>query len=162
MPASTVAWKSNSVHLSDLSGQRLFRFLAELGLFERPIFHVERLGLADRLEAADRFRTRDGLDRALGEVRRDACVLLAAAQPEQAEARNEHDARQRVSMRLDELQRRIQVEAIAIGFAITALITLSYGLLGLVDIPQPNLLYVSFIMVVSWGLGKLWTMWKYR
>jgi glycerol uptake facilitator-like aquaporin len=63
---------------------------------------------------------------------------------------------------LDELQRRIQVEAIAIGFAITAIITLSYGLLGMVDVPQPNLLYVSLIMVVSWGIGKLWTMWKYR
>jgi hypothetical protein len=63
---------------------------------------------------------------------------------------------------LDELQRRIQVEAIAIGFAITAIITLSYGLLGLADVPQPNLLYVSLIMVFSWGIGKLWTMWKYR
>ncbi len=63
---------------------------------------------------------------------------------------------------LDELQRRIQVEAIAIGFAITAIVTLSYGLLGLADVPQPNLLFVSLIMVFSWGIGKLWTMWKYR
>jgi hypothetical protein len=63
---------------------------------------------------------------------------------------------------LDELQRRIQVEAIAIGFAITAIITLSYGLLGFADVPQPNLLYVSLIMVLSWGIGKLWMMWKYR
>jgi hypothetical protein len=63
---------------------------------------------------------------------------------------------------LDELQRRIQVEAIAIGFAITAIVTLSYGLLGMADVPQPNLLYVSLIMVFSWGIGKFWTMWKYR
>ena len=63
---------------------------------------------------------------------------------------------------LDELQRRIQVEAIAIGFAITAIITFSYGLLGMADVPQPNLVYVTLIMVVSWGIGKLWTMWKYR
>jgi len=63
---------------------------------------------------------------------------------------------------LDELQRRIQIEAIAIGFAITVVITLSYGLLGLVDVPQPNLIYVSFLLILSWGVGKLWTMWKYR
>lgn len=63
---------------------------------------------------------------------------------------------------LDELQRRIQVESIAIGFGLTALFALSYGFLGLVDVPQPNLLYVVFFMVLSWAFGKLWTMWKYR
>jgi hypothetical protein len=63
---------------------------------------------------------------------------------------------------LDELQRRIQVEAIAIGFGISAIVTLGIGFLGLVEVPQPSLLYIPLIMVVSWGLGKLWTMWKYR
>jgi hypothetical protein len=63
---------------------------------------------------------------------------------------------------LDELQRRIQIEAIAIGFGITTIITLSYGLLSFADVPQPSLMYVSFIMVLSWGVGKIWTMWKYR
>jgi hypothetical protein len=63
---------------------------------------------------------------------------------------------------LDELQRRIQVEAIAIGFGITAVITIGYGLLGFVNIQQANWLYVSFVMVLSWGIGKIWTMWKYK
>jgi hypothetical protein len=62
---------------------------------------------------------------------------------------------------LDELQRRIQVEAIAIGFGLTILLVLAIGLLGLTGIPQPDWLFVSLIMVFSWLVGKLWTRWKY-
>jgi hypothetical protein len=64
--------------------------------------------------------------------------------------------------RLDELQRRIQVEAIAIGFGISLLLTMVYGLLGLAGLPQASWLYVSFIMIFSWLVGKLWIRWKYR
>jgi len=63
---------------------------------------------------------------------------------------------------LDELQRRIQVEAIAIGFGLTALITMTFGLIGLTGTPQPNWMYVTVIMTFSWLAGKLWTRWKYR
>lgn len=62
---------------------------------------------------------------------------------------------------LDELQRRIQVEAIAIGFGLTVLIALTIGMLGLVGFPQPAWMYVILIMVFSWLVGKLWTRWKY-
>lgn len=64
--------------------------------------------------------------------------------------------------RLDELQSRIQIESIAIGFGITAMISLTYGLLGLTGVPQPNWLLVPVIMTFSWLAGKLWTRWKYR
>jgi hypothetical protein len=64
--------------------------------------------------------------------------------------------------KLDELQRRIQIEAIAIGFGITALVTIAFGLLGLTGTPQPNWMYMTVIMAFSWLLGKLWTRWKYR
>jgi hypothetical protein len=64
--------------------------------------------------------------------------------------------------KLDELQRRIQVEAIAIGFGITAIVSLIYGLLGLAGNPQPNWMLVPVIMTFSWLIGKLWTRWKYR
>ena len=64
--------------------------------------------------------------------------------------------------RLDELQRRIQVEAIAIGFGISVLLTMIYGLLGIAGLPQANWLYVSVMMVFSWLVGKLWIRWKYR
>lgn len=62
---------------------------------------------------------------------------------------------------LDELQRRIQVEAIAIGFGITILIALTIGLLGLAGMPQPSWMMVTPIMVCAWLIGKLWTRWRY-
>lgn len=63
---------------------------------------------------------------------------------------------------LDELQRRIQVEAIAIGFGITALICMTIGLSGLTGTAQLNWLLVPVIMTFSWLIGKLWTRWNYR
>jgi uncharacterized protein YebE (UPF0316 family) len=62
---------------------------------------------------------------------------------------------------LDELQRRIQIEAIAIGFGLTVLVSSTIGLLGLTGFPQPDWIFVSVIMVFSWLVGKLWTRWKY-
>lgn len=63
---------------------------------------------------------------------------------------------------LDELQRKIQTESIAIGFAGTFVIAISYGLLGLVGVEQLNWIYVPIIMATCWLIGKLWTMWRYR
>ena len=63
---------------------------------------------------------------------------------------------------LDELQRRIQTESIAIAFGFTAIVVMTVGLLDEVGISQPGWIYVIFPMVIGWGLGKLWTVWKYR
>lgn len=63
---------------------------------------------------------------------------------------------------LDELQRRIRTEAIAIGFGFTALVVMTYGMLGLVRLAQPNWVFVTLPLVVGWGLGKFWTLWKYK
>jgi hypothetical protein len=63
---------------------------------------------------------------------------------------------------LDELQRRIQTEAISIGFGLAAVVMLAVGLLDQVGVEQPNWIYAGVPMIVGWGLGKLWTMWKYR
>jgi hypothetical protein len=63
---------------------------------------------------------------------------------------------------LDELQRRIQLEAIGIGFGGSVIITLTYALLAQVGIPQISWMFVPLLMVLLWGVGKLWTMWKYR
>jgi len=64
---------------------------------------------------------------------------------------------------LDELQRRIQTEAIAIGFAGTVFACGGYGLLGLAGIaPTLNWNWVVFVMVFMWFLGKMWTLWRYR
>ncbi len=64
--------------------------------------------------------------------------------------------------RLDEMQREIQVEALAISFAGTALVAFSYSLLGLAGVRQANWIFVPLVMVVFWLVGKLWTMWRYR
>lgn len=63
---------------------------------------------------------------------------------------------------LDDLQRRIQVEAIAIGFAITGLIVLLIGLLGLTGMSQPDWLLVTPIMIGGWVIGKLLLRLRYR
>ena len=63
---------------------------------------------------------------------------------------------------LDELQRRIQMEAIAIVFGLSAMVALTYGLLGMVGVPQAGWIYVPVVMVFCWFLGKMWTLWRYR
>ena len=63
---------------------------------------------------------------------------------------------------LDELQRRIQTESIAIGFGFTAIVVVGVDLLADVGLSQPGWIYVVVPMVTGWGIGKLWTMWKYR
>jgi hypothetical protein len=63
---------------------------------------------------------------------------------------------------LDELQRRIQTEAIAIGFGFSAVAMLMVGLLSQVGVQLPNWVYAGLPMTIGWGLGKLWLIWKYR
>lgn len=57
---------------------------------------------------------------------------------------------------LDEMQRRIQTEAIAIGFAGTAIAAGGYGLLGFSGVVQVNWGLVPVVMIVMWLAGKLW------
>jgi hypothetical protein len=63
---------------------------------------------------------------------------------------------------LDELQRRIQTEAIAIGFAGTAIIVGGYALLQFAGYAYVNVGVVLLIMSLMWLVGKLWTLWRYR
>ena len=63
---------------------------------------------------------------------------------------------------LDELQRRIQTEAIAIGFAGTAIAVGGYALMQFAGYAKINLGIVILIMSAMWLIGKLWTLWRYR
>lgn len=63
---------------------------------------------------------------------------------------------------LDELQRRIQTEAIAIGFAGTAIFVVGYALFQFAGLANVNVGVVLFAMSFFWLIGKLWTLWKYR
>ena len=64
--------------------------------------------------------------------------------------------------KLDEMQRRIQTEGIAIAFAGTVLIVSVFAILGLAGVSPPHWDLLLVIMTVMWLLGKLWTMWRYR
>ncbi len=55
--------------------------------------------------------------------------------------------------RIDELQRRLQLEALAFGFAATALITFSYGFLENAGFPRMSMFVVWPVMAVAWVLG---------
>lgn len=63
---------------------------------------------------------------------------------------------------LDEMQRRIQTEGIAIAFAGTAVVVIVVSLFGLAGIPSPNWGWLLVVMVFMWLVGKLWTMWRYK
>lgn len=63
---------------------------------------------------------------------------------------------------LDEFQRRLQLEGLAIGFGLALLAVLTYGLLGLTGLPQPSWLWATLVMIFCWLVGKLWVRWKYR
>ena len=78
-----------------LAGQRLFVGLAQLGLFQRPVFHFEHVEFADAAIFAHRLGIGDDGDGILGDVGGDGGVLGAGADAEHADARHQDDARQR-------------------------------------------------------------------
>lgn len=63
---------------------------------------------------------------------------------------------------LDELQRRIQLEALAIAFGWSLVVVFSIVIFIMAGMEQPRWIYLLPIMVFGWLTGKLWTMWKYK
>lgn len=63
---------------------------------------------------------------------------------------------------MDEMQLRQQLEALAMGFACTALITLNYGFLEGIGMPRQSAFWVWPLMAVCWGLGQCIVKWRYR
>jgi len=68
----------------------------------------------------------------------------------------------RALRKLDELAQKILMEGMAVSFVFTLMLTLSLGLLGMADFPQPNTAYVAFFMIVMWLVGKLFITGKYQ
>lgn len=62
---------------------------------------------------------------------------------------------------LDEMQRRIQVEGIAIAFAGTVIVASIFTFLGMAGVQSPGWSVLILVMVLMWVVGKLWTMWRY-
>jgi hypothetical protein len=55
--------------------------------------------------------------------------------------------------RMDELQRRIQLEALALACGGTGLLTFSYGFLEDVGFPHVSLIWVLPLLIALWGVG---------
>lgn len=55
---------------------------------------------------------------------------------------------------MDELQQRIQLEALAFSFMVTAVLTMTYGFLQVVGFPSLNWTWVFPLMVGLWGIGQ--------
>lgn len=62
----------------------------------------------------------------------------------------------------DELQRRIQFEALAFGFGSAGLLTFSYGFLENVGFPHLSWIFVFPLMIALWGIGTAIVSWRYR
>lgn len=64
--------------------------------------------------------------------------------------------------RMDDLQRRIQLEALGLAFAATGILTFAYGFLEGVGFPHLSLIFIFPGMVMLWGLGLAVASWRYR
>ena len=54
---------------------------------------------------------------------------------------------------LDELQRRIQLEAVAFSFLATCLITLTWAFQQNAGLPRFDVNWVAPLLILPWGLG---------
>ncbi|MBB2205476.1 hypothetical protein [Gluconacetobacter takamatsuzukensis] len=64
--------------------------------------------------------------------------------------------------RMDELQRRIQFEALGFAFAGTAIVTFSYGFLETAGFEKISMFSVWPVMAVLWSLGMAVATRRYR
>jgi hypothetical protein len=63
---------------------------------------------------------------------------------------------------IDELQQRIQLQAIGFAAGATGLLTFAYGFLELVGFPRFSTLLVFPMLVMLWGLGLWYFSRRYR
>lgn len=68
----------------------------------------------------------------------------------------------RALARLDELQKRIQMQAFGLSLGTTALLTFGYGFLEGAGLPHLNWTYVLPLIAVMWALGAAIFTWRYR
>jgi hypothetical protein len=61
----------------------------------------------------------------------------------------------RLMRKMDELQRRIQLEAIGFAFGTTMLITITMGFLENAGLPRMSWIWVTPLMIALWSLGRL-------
>ena len=64
--------------------------------------------------------------------------------------------------RMDELGRRIQLEALAFGFGAAGMLTFAYGFLENAGFPQLSYVFVFPLMIALWGIGGAIASYRYR
>ncbi len=64
--------------------------------------------------------------------------------------------------KLDELGRKIILESLAITFALTYLLAISLGFLGLAGLTIPNPIFIALFMSVAWLAAKLFIQSRYQ
>jgi hypothetical protein len=64
--------------------------------------------------------------------------------------------------RMDELGRRIQLEALAFGFGAAGMLTFAYGFLENAGFPQQSYIWVFPLMIALWGVGGAIASYRYR
>jgi hypothetical protein len=68
----------------------------------------------------------------------------------------------RAIRKLDELAQKTLLEAIAISFGFTLILTLSLGMLSVAGVPQPDGMYIALFMVIMAMAAKLYLSRKYE
>ncbi len=68
----------------------------------------------------------------------------------------------RLFRELDELQKQIQLEALAFGFILAAVLTLTYGFLQNAGLPEISWIWVWPVMAVCWMVGTVSARWRYQ
>jgi hypothetical protein len=63
---------------------------------------------------------------------------------------------------MDELGRRIQLEALAFGFGGAGMLTFAYGFLENAGFPQLSYIWVFPLMIALWGVGTAIASYRYR
>lgn len=64
--------------------------------------------------------------------------------------------------RIDELERRVQLEALVFGALVTGLATFTWGFVELAGAPRMPVIWVLPLLVATWGLGVAVTRRRYR
>jgi hypothetical protein len=64
--------------------------------------------------------------------------------------------------RMDELGRRIQLEALAFGFGAAGMLTFAYGFLENAGLPRLSYVFVLPLMIALWGIGAAIATRRYR
>jgi hypothetical protein len=64
--------------------------------------------------------------------------------------------------RMDELGRRIQLEALAFAFGAAGMLTFAYGFLENAGFPQLSYIWVFPAMIALWGIGGAIASYRYR